>query len=599
MRSRPRALALLLLSAAALSAHAQIPAAVNPVTATVASSWTPQSPTVSPSPRDSSTMAYDAATGTVVLFGGFNNSSYLGDTWTYNGTTWVHQSPANSPSPRADSTMAYDAATGTVVLFGGYTDGGTLLGDTWTWNGTTWIPQSPGNYPSPRERSSTAYDAATGTVVLFGGSNSSGLLGDTWTWNGTTWTQPSLASGPSPRNASTMAYDAATGNVVLFGGLTQSGYGADTLTWTWNGTAWTSQSPAVSPPGRAYSTMAYDAATATVVLFGGYSSSGATLADTWTYNGTTWTQPTLANSPSSRDASTMAYDAATGTVVLFGGNNNSSLTADTWTYSAGAFTAPTTAVGTAATQTPVYFLIGTAGTLPALSNANVLTQGATGLDFTLGTGSTCVGAVTANQTCTVNVAFTPQFPGQRLGAVNLLDSSGTVLATAYINGVGTSPLTAWTLGTQTTLDNTLGDAFGIARDGAGDLFIAAYNVGKVYREKPNGSGGYTQSTVGSGFNNPTQIGVDGAGNVYICDVTNRSITKETLNPATGAYSQSVLFSQANNSGLNPYYALAVDAVGNLYFTSGGSTVQKATYSQWNLHGEHPGQRLQLRHCPGC
>ena len=43
--------------------------------------------------------------------------------------------------------MAYDAANGTVVLFGGEGRLGTL-GDTWTWNGTTWTEQTPGDQPA-------------------------------------------------------------------------------------------------------------------------------------------------------------------------------------------------------------------------------------------------------------------------------------------------------------------------------------------------------------------------------------------------------------------------------------------------------------------
>ena len=93
-------------------------------------------------------MAYDAATGQVVLFGGTNGSN-LGDTWTYNGTTWTQQSPATSPSARSESTMAYDAATGQVVLFGG-NNGSGYLNDTWTYNGTTWTQQSPATRPSAR-----------------------------------------------------------------------------------------------------------------------------------------------------------------------------------------------------------------------------------------------------------------------------------------------------------------------------------------------------------------------------------------------------------------------------------------------------------------
>jgi len=61
-------------------------------------------------------MTYDAANGTVVLFGGVG----LHDTWTWDGTNWTRPFPANSPSGRAAGAMAYDAATGNAVLFGGY-----------------------------------------------------------------------------------------------------------------------------------------------------------------------------------------------------------------------------------------------------------------------------------------------------------------------------------------------------------------------------------------------------------------------------------------------------------------------------------------------
>jgi hypothetical protein len=57
-------------------------------------------------------MAYDAATGTVVLFGGQSWSSecVFGDTWTWDGTTWTEQAPATRPSARGEGAMAYDAA---------------------------------------------------------------------------------------------------------------------------------------------------------------------------------------------------------------------------------------------------------------------------------------------------------------------------------------------------------------------------------------------------------------------------------------------------------------------------------------------------------
>jgi large repetitive protein len=38
------------------------------------------------------------------------------------------------------------------------------------------------------------------------------------------------------------------------------------------------------------------------------------------------------------------------------------------------------------------------------------------------------------ETCTVDVTFTPKAPGLRQGAVQLLDKSGNVLATAFVQG---------------------------------------------------------------------------------------------------------------------------------------------------------------------
>jgi hypothetical protein len=276
-------------------------------------------------------MAYDAANSTVILFGGEHSGGYLKGTWTWNGTTWTQHHPATSPPPRANASMAYDAATGTVVLFGGDRTG-RHFNDTWTWNGTTWTQQHPATSPPVLTSASMAYDAATGTAVLFGGFGGSArprrVRNQTWTWDGTTWTRQHPAASPSARDAASMVYDAATGTVVLFGGNTNKPNGHLADTWTWDGTTWTQQSPATSPPARDYASMAYDAATGTVVLFGGQSSNVITdLADTWTWDGTTWTQQSPATSPPASDMGVMAYDAATSTAVLLPGG-----TSETWTW---------------------------------------------------------------------------------------------------------------------------------------------------------------------------------------------------------------------------------------------------------------------------
>jgi hypothetical protein len=238
------------------------------------------------------------------------------------GPHWTRQHPAAHPPGRSYPAMAYDTATGTVVLFGGQPRShGTPAHDTWTWNGTTWTQQHPATSPGSSSGGAMAYDTATGTMVLFGGNRGdvrrSTQRYTTWTWDGTTWTRQSPAVHPPARGNAAMAYDAATGTAVLFGGYRNGHALGDT--WTWDGTTWTKQAPATSPGARYAAAMAYDTATGTAVLFGGENGSHALLSDTWTWDGTTWTQQATAPDMPRRAEAAMAYDAATGTTVLFGG----------------------------------------------------------------------------------------------------------------------------------------------------------------------------------------------------------------------------------------------------------------------------------------
>ena len=92
----------------------------------------------------------------------------------------------------------------------------------------------------------------------------------------------------------------------------------------------------------------------------------------------------------------------------------------------------------ASTQQAVSVSIPGGGTVASIS---VVTQGVQNLDFTNATGGTCATGATyaANATCTVNVAFTPLYPGTRYGAVVLFNSSNNAIATAYLVGVGNGP----------------------------------------------------------------------------------------------------------------------------------------------------------------
>ncbi len=281
-------------------------------------------------------MAYDSRMGMVILFGGAASTPHgrLSDTWAWNGTTWLPLHPPLSPPPRDSASMVYDAARGTIVLFGGVSDSGTLLGDTWTWDGTTWTEQHSPSSPPARDGAGMAYDPVHRVVVLFGGETAQGrvtpALSDTWTWDGTTWTEQHPPSSPPARSGAGMAYNVATQQMVLFGG----GYGYPLNdTWTWNGTTWTEQYPSTSPPARSHASMAYDAATQQLVLFGGEGTAVPTaLSDTWLWNGTTWAEQPSMPSPAG-SFNSAAYDAARQYVlVLTTTGAKSHEQAETWIW---------------------------------------------------------------------------------------------------------------------------------------------------------------------------------------------------------------------------------------------------------------------------
>ena len=160
-------------------------------------------------------MAYDPATGQVVLFGGHNFGGYYDDTWTWDGTNWTELFPATSPSARGRMQLVYDSNLGKLLLFGGLA-GVSPLDDTWTWDGSNWTQESPARSPSGRWGYAMA--GSGNRIVVFGGSDSTGERHDTWAWNGATWTNVSSMPSPSKRGFSNMAPDPIHGNLVMFGG---------------------------------------------------------------------------------------------------------------------------------------------------------------------------------------------------------------------------------------------------------------------------------------------------------------------------------------------------------------------------------------------
>ncbi len=333
-----------LLLAVGLAAILQAPSAM-------AADWTQKLPVNSPPARRNHAMAYDAAHGQVVLFGGSvpssngSNDRVLSDTWTWDGSNWTKRSPANSPPARAYHSITYDSLHQQVVLFGGTTRfGASPFSDTWVWDGTNWTQKSTANSPPARINHAMAYDAARGQVVLFGGCCGAPNIDvqDTWIWDGSNWEQKFPANRPGVRQNHAMAYDSVHAQIVLFGGQLDDGahYGAYSDTWTWDGSNWTQQSPANSPPRRRYPAMASEPTRGLAVLFGGLYLTdppgdfvGTALSDTWIWDGSNWKQQSPAHIPQARAGHAMSYS-STGQAVMFGGGGIyvDQLWSDTWVW---------------------------------------------------------------------------------------------------------------------------------------------------------------------------------------------------------------------------------------------------------------------------
>jgi sugar lactone lactonase YvrE len=188
-----------------------------------------------------------------------------------------------------------------------------------------------------------------------------------------------------------------------------------------------------------------------------------------------------------------------------------------------------------------------------LGPPKILTLGAPNLDFTLAGGSTCIGQVTANSTCVVNVSFAPRFSGARNGAVLITDESGTVLATTFVYGVGVGPQLAFQQSTETTIVGGLFQPIGIAVDGAGDVIIADTYNNRVLKVP---AGGGEPTTIGTGIATPVGVTVDGVGNVFITEGNGQDFIWK-VSAESGAQT-------TVGSGLSYPYGVAVDGAGDVY-----------------------------------
>jgi hypothetical protein len=336
--------------ASRLASGALFAAGQNTMIAWDGTSWA-RGPVEGPSARTGAMMAYDSARNRLVLFGGGTATDDYADTWEWDGAHWSERANMG-PDPRQFGTMVFDSARGRTILFGGGTSGSppSLYDDTWEWDGTSWTQVASGG-PPPRYKGGMTWDSGRSRAVLYAGVGNSKTLNDVWEWDGTAWMGRFAVNGPGPSSSLAFAYDPGRSVSVATQGLTS--IGGTPQTWEWDGTSWTG----VEGFGPNYDTspaMAYDAAHAQLVLFGGLDSgTGVSYNDTWQWDGHVWTV-LASGGPSPRSGLALAWDAAVGRMIAFGGVDSVDACGDTWAWDGKSWSPTPDLFGIWASSTKVY-----------------------------------------------------------------------------------------------------------------------------------------------------------------------------------------------------------------------------------------------------
>jgi len=315
--------------------------------------WTNRNPASPPEARSNPAMHYDGITKKVILFGGGGGiGAFYNNLWVYDlsQNRWTNITGGFLPGARWVGASAYVTDRWRVYIFGGYNSSGSL-DDTWyhrfinsDYEGIaratervtlSWVEVTQPTRPAPRDYPQMAYDSQSDVVVLFGGRQSSGYLGDTWLFypSNNTWRQVFPAVSPSARGGGGMVYMTKHDKILLFGGAGSSGYKWDTWLYDVETNTWKVVTTSVHPPGRSgiqYG-MVYLEGVDRVILFGG--SNVTYYKDVWEYdpNTNTWTQ--LPDGPSIRGYHAMAPLPGGNEALLYGGwNGGGTYYSDTWRY---------------------------------------------------------------------------------------------------------------------------------------------------------------------------------------------------------------------------------------------------------------------------
>src|SRR6185312_3916693 len=211
----------------------------------------------SPNPgnRQEGAMVYMPNTDRVLLYGGFSNGNTMGDTWEYNpGTnTWTQICSSCAPGLRHAHIMAYDPASGKVILNGGQRSwGGADISATYLYDPTkhTWAAASPATESPASSYTCHGFDRKRNRLLIY---PSQGHI-YAYTSTSNSWKDLGISGGPQPdpglgdgKADAFCGYDSNHDEFVFFAAPGSSGGPARTYAVNFSGTASPTPTPTPNP----------------------------------------------------------------------------------------------------------------------------------------------------------------------------------------------------------------------------------------------------------------------------------------------------------------------------------------------------------------
>ncbi len=163
--------------------------------------WTPVPGPIAPSARELMGMTWDPAMHAVILYGGYDGTRLLNDTWAFSHGTWTNLTRTVGAAPYdAGGALVYDNSSGLLLLEGGLTYTGMPGNFTWALRpGGQWtnVTSRTGTPTATLAPSSCSFPGPAFPVVFSGSNRTGGFTPNTWIFG------PRLVPHPSVVPAAT------------------------------------------------------------------------------------------------------------------------------------------------------------------------------------------------------------------------------------------------------------------------------------------------------------------------------------------------------------------------------------------------------------